>query len=263
MKFSFKVILSVSILGLVIGCGYQVSNAAYPVVDAKNIAQQIKTCAETVKVVTNTAQQITMMAKNLKSLPKQILNKHVQEYQDSINITTNAISNIGGIFKTGATGDTWNSGIPQLNIQGINGMVGQIDISNIISAKSEADAAAKKTQSDVNTASAVALPKLIHEVDKAQKRLIDLNDKIKDAEGAKEIQQLTAMISSTNVQIQALHTKINAIKTHAELVEKQAAVTEAQNRKKTDKAIGEANNLVLKKMHDNTPKTLNPYDLCL
>lgn len=60
------------------------AEAAIPVIDDQNIAQQLKTYTETLNVVKNTAQQISLQLKELMAMPENILNEYKQAFNDSI-----------------------------------------------------------------------------------------------------------------------------------------------------------------------------------
>lgn len=69
------------------------AEAAIPVIDDQNIAQQLKTYTETLNVVKNTAEQISLQLKELMAMPENILNEYKQAFNDSIAAVKNTLSN--------------------------------------------------------------------------------------------------------------------------------------------------------------------------
>ena len=85
-----KQISLATILSLSISASAQ---AAIPVIDDQNIAQQLKTYTETLNVVKNTAEQISLQLKELMAMPENLLAKYKNAFDESLASVTDTLKN--------------------------------------------------------------------------------------------------------------------------------------------------------------------------
>ena len=86
----------------------QLTEAAIPVIDSSNIAQQAATFAETIKTVTNTAQQITLQLKELESLPNDTLSSFKSALDTDFQKAAGALGSATGVLNPNkSTADVW------------------------------------------------------------------------------------------------------------------------------------------------------------
>lgn len=72
--------------------------AAIPVIDSSNIAQQYQTYLQTYQTVINTAKQITLQMQELKTLPSDTLNKYQSILNQEISTIQRSLSNTSGVL---------------------------------------------------------------------------------------------------------------------------------------------------------------------
>ena len=84
--------------------------AAIPVIDSSNIAQQYKTYLQTYQTVINTAQQITLQIQELKTLPSKTLSQYQSILKQEVSILQTSLSNTSGVLNPQKTlSSVWNS----------------------------------------------------------------------------------------------------------------------------------------------------------
>ncbi len=212
-------------IGSIFGAGTMQTQAAIPVIDSQNIAQQLKTYTETAKVVSQTAQQIAMQAKELAGYPTQILNAYTNGINNSINTVNHALSNATIAFATTATEEQitqyWNNRFPKLNTE--DGWL--ISEQNHQAIKTNM----REQQSEDNRKTLDAYKTLMSELDKSQQMLNDLLDANKNIQGNKQGQQLANQIAGVQSNIKKIELAMAALDNKRKLENDQAKIIEKQN----------------------------------
>ncbi len=228
--------------------------AAIPVVDTSNIAQQLKTYTETVKVVTNTAQQITLQLKELAGLPNSLLNSYKNELKKSVATVKDSLKPSGFFTELSDWDKYWHDNYPRIS-------AGKY---------SETAASAQKIQTNLretlsmnNQKAVTAYHQLMDELEKSMKRLEELLEQNKDPEGNKQAVQIANEIAAEKAHIESINTSIQALTAQNQMMKNQAEVLEKQNHQAVVEAAKQAEGEAIQKMKQevtmNTPIIDDPF----
>ncbi|PWM76981.1 MAG: hypothetical protein DBY32_09115 [Phascolarctobacterium sp.] len=224
MNKTGKFLAAAAIMGTVIGAGIATTQAAIPVIDSQNIAQQLKTYTETAKLVSQTAEQITLQAKELASLPTSVLRQYTNGINNSIRSINNTL-NSTIVFSENATENTirqyWENKFPVLN-NSDDWIISERNHLAIITNLQE-------EQSEDNKQSLVAYQKLMQELDDNQAMLDDLLEQNENIEGNKQGQQISNQIAGVTANIKRIELALRALDHKQKIEADQAAITVRQN----------------------------------
>lgn len=99
--------------------------AAIPVTDSSNIAQQYKTYLQTYQTVINTAKQITLQIQELKTLPSGTLSQYQSILNQEVSTMQTSLSNTSGVLNPQKTlSSVWNSTFEPAGIVTANNITG-------------------------------------------------------------------------------------------------------------------------------------------
>ena len=153
------------------------AEAAIPVIDDQNIAQQLKTYTETLNVVKNTAQQISLQLKELMAMPENILNEYKQAFNDSITAVKNTLSNSDLLVDKDEWDEYWEEIYPRINSGDYKQTVwSERSINDTLQ-----EIMSMRNEEDVNS-----YHELMAELEKSKVRLQDLLEQNKTVEGNKQ-----------------------------------------------------------------------------
>ena len=218
------------------------AEAAIPVIDDQNIAQQLKTYTETLNVVKNTAQQISLQLKELMAMPENILNEYKQAFNDSITAVKNTLSNSDLLVDKDEWDEYWEEIYPRINSGDYKQTVwSERSINDTLQ-----EIMSMRNEEDVNS-----YHELMAELEKSKVRLQDLLEQNKTVEGNKQAQQIANMIATEKANIDSINTAIQAITDKNQLIHQQAEVLKAQNRKAVMEAGARAEREEIEKMKNN------------
>lgn len=219
-----KILAAAAVVGVILGAGIATTQAAIPVVDTQNIAQQLKTYMETAKLVTQTAEQITLQAKELASLPTSVL----QQYTNGINSSIRSINNTLNstiVFAENSTENTirqyWEDKFPVLN-NSDDWVISERNHLAIITNLQE-------EQSEDNKQSLVAYQELMRELDDNQAMLADLLEANQNIEGNKQGQQISNQIAGVTANIKRIELALRALDAKQKIEADQAEITVRKN----------------------------------
>ena len=218
------------------------AEAAIPVIDDQNIAQQLKTYTETLNVVKNTAQQISLQLKELMAMPENTLNEYKQAFNDSIAAVKNTLSNSDLLVDKDEWDEYWKETYPRINSGDYKQTVwSERSINDTLQ-----EIMSMRNEEDVNS-----YHELMAELEKSKVRLQDLLEQNKTVEGNKQAQQIANMIATEKANIDSINTAIQAITDKNQLMHQQAEVLKAQNRKAVMEAGARAEREEIEKMKNN------------
>lgn len=217
------------------------SEAAIPVIDDQNIAQQLKTYMQTIEVVTNTAKQIQLQLQNLLSLPQSVINAYKTAYQNSINKIT-AIMDDGGFLKPETQWDkVWTQAFPTISSNSSQGFWDErnahISMQELLS---------MRNKSDVDS-----YHKLMQELEQSKARLQDLLEQNQSVEGAKQATQIANEISAEQAHIQSLTAAIQALSVQNQTMNNNSKVQREKNMHAAQESAAAANSYVIQRMHND------------
>lgn len=217
------------------------AEAAIPVIDDQNIAQQLKTYTETLNVVKNTAQQISLQLKELMAMPENILNEYKQAFNDSITAVKNTLSNSDLLVDKDEWDEYWEEIYPKINSGDYKQTVwNERNINDTLQ-----EIMSMRNEEDVNS-----YHELMAELEKSKVRLQDLLEQNKTVEGNKQAQQIANMIATEKANIDSINTAIQAITDKNQLMQQQAEVLKAQNRQAVINAAKQAEDETLSQMEN-------------
>ena len=217
------------------------AEAAIPVIDDQNIAQQLKTYTETLNVVKNTAEQISLQLKELMAMPENILNEDKQAFNDSIAAVKNTLSNSDLLVDKDEWDEYWKETYPRINSGDYKQTVwSERSINDTLQ-----EIMSMRNEEDVNS-----YHELMAELEKSKVRLQDLLEQNKTVEGNKQAQQIANMIATEKANIDSINTAIQAITDKNQLMHQQAEVLKAQNRQAVINAAKQAEDETLSQMEN-------------
>lgn len=219
-----KLFAAVAVMGIIIGAGIATTQAAIPVIDSQNIAQQLKTYTETAKIVSQTAEQITLQAKELASLPTSVLRQYTNGINNSIRSINNTL-NSTIVFAENSTENTirqyWENKFPVLN-NSDDWVISERNHLAIITNLQE-------EQSEDNRQSLVAYQELMRELDDNQAMLDDLLEVNQNIEGNKQGQQISNQIAGVTANIKRIELALRALDHKQKIEADQAELTVRKN----------------------------------
>lgn len=243
-----KEISLATILSLSISASVQ---AAIPVIDDQNIAQQLKTYTETLNVVKNTAQQISLQLKELMAMPENLLAEYKNAFDESLASVTDTLKNSDLLVDKDEWDEYWEDIYPRIN----GGDYKQTVWSERSINDTLQEIMSMKNEEDVNS-----YHELMAELEKSKVRLQDLLEQNKTVEGNKQAQQLANEIATEKANIESINTAIQAITNKNQVMQQQAQVLKAQNRQAVINAAKQAEEETLSRMENEVIETVPIID---
>ena len=237
-----KQISLATILSLSISASAQ---AAIPVIDDQNIAQQLKTYTETLNVVKNTAEQISLQLKELMAMPENLLNEYKNAFDESLAAVTNTLKNSDLLIDKDEWDEYWEDIYPRIN----GGDYKQTVWSERSINDTLQEIMSMRNEEDVNS-----YHELMAELEKSKVRLQDLLEQNKTVEGNKQAQQIANEIATEKANIESINTAIQAITNKNQVMQQQAQVLKAQNRQAVMEAGAQAEKEFVDRMDSNVTK---------
>lgn len=237
-----KQISLATILSLSISASAQ---AAIPVIDDQNIAQQLKTYTETLNVVKNTAEQISLQLKELMAMPENLLNEYKNAFDESLAAVTDTLKNSDLLVDKDEWDEYWENLYPRINGGDYKQTVwSERSINDTIQ-----EIMSMRNEEDVNS-----YHELMAELEKSKIRLQDLLEQNKTVEGNKQAQQIANEIATEKANIESINTAIQAITNKNQVMQQQAQVLKAQNRQAVMEAGAQAEKEFVDRMDSNVTK---------
>ncbi len=237
-----KQISLATILSLSISASAQ---AAIPVIDDQNIAQQLKTYTETLNVVKNTAEQISLQLKELMAMPENLLNEYKNAFDESLAAVTDTLKNSDLLVDKDEWDEYWENLYPRINGGDYKQTVwSERSINDTIQ-----EIMSMRNEEDVNS-----YHELMAELEKSKVRLQDLLEQNKTVEGNKQAQQIANEIATEKANIESINTAIQAITNKNQVMQQQAQVLKAQNRQAVMEAGAQAEKEFVDRMDSNVTK---------
>lgn len=178
---------------------------AYTVHDPKNYAQIIKQIKETVEQIQQLKKLVDLQERNLKKLDDSIINISKVEIMDldsaykKLKKSTNSV-----ISGTKDAEESFNEVFESFN---------KLDPDNVSYADIKGKVGNNRQKQEEST---FQITKLINEKQKeleaSQKRILDLSDQIKKAEGSKDLAQLDNLLQAETINSQNITNEITALK---------------------------------------------------
>lgn len=243
-----KQISLATILSLSISASAQ---AAIPVIDDQNIAQQLKTYTETLNVVKNTAQQISLQLKELMAMPENLLAEYKNAFDKSLASVTNTLKNSDLLVDKDEWDEYWEKLYPRIN----GGDYKQTVWSERSINDTLQEIMSMRNEEDVNS-----YHELMAELEKSKVRLQDLLEQNKTVEGNKQAQQVANEIATEKANIESINTAIQAITNKNHVMQQQAQVLKAQNRQAVINAAKQAEEETLSRMENEVIETVPIID---
>ena len=230
-----KIFIICGICGSIIGFGLPRVDAAYAVIDSKNIAQQLKTYTETAKVALNTAQQATLLAKEVASLPADTLNAYSNAFSNSINSVNSAIQRFAIYNLTQGISNNvdvyWTNQFPKFKD-------GNIIISEDIFKQTNTTMSERRSESNKQTMQ--AYKDFLKELNDNQANLKKLLQESTKADGGLKAQQIANQISAIEANIRHIELNMDALKTKHQVEKDEAEITQKLNLEKLNEANSQA-----------------------
>lgn len=243
-----KQISLATILSLSISASAQ---AAIPVIDDQNIAQQLKTYTETLNVVKNTAEQISLQLKELMAMPENLLNEYKNAFDESLAAVTDTLKNSDLLVDKDEWDEYWENLYPRINGGDYKQTVwSERSINDTIQ-----EIMSMRNEEDVNS-----YHELMAELEKSKIRLQDLLEQNKTVEGNKQAQQIANEIATEKANIESINTAIQAITNKNQVMQQQAQVLKAQNRQAVINAAKQAEEETLSRMENEVIETVPIID---
>ena len=243
-----KQISLATILSLSISASAQ---AAIPVIDDQNIAQQLKTYTETLNVVKNTAEQISLQLKELMAMPENLLNEYKNAFDESLAAVTDTLKNSDLLVDKDEWDEYWENLYPRINGGDYKQTVwSERSINDTIQ-----EIMSMRNEEDVNS-----YHELMAELEKSKIRLQDLLEQNKTVEGNKQAQQIANEIATEKANIESINTAIQAITNKNQVMQQQAQVLKAQNRQAVINAAKQAEEETLSRMENEVVDTVPTID---
>lgn len=231
-----KQISLATILSLSISASAQ---AAIPVIDDQNIAQQLKTYTETLNVVKNTAEQISLQLKELMAMPENLLAEYKNAFDESLASVTDTLKNSDLLVDKDEWDEYWEDIYPRIN----GGDYKQTVWSERSINDTLQEIMSMRNEEDVNS-----YHELMAELEKSKVRLQDLLEQNKTVEGNKQAQQIANEIATEKANIESINTAIQAITNKNQVMQQQAQVLKAQNRQAVINAAKQAEKETIQNM---------------
>lgn len=227
------------------------AQAAIPVIDDQNIAQQLKTYTETLNVVKNTAQQISLQLKELMAMPENLLNQYKNAFDESLAAVTNTLKNSDLLVDKDEWDEYWKDIYPKIN----GGDYKQTVWSERSINDTLQEIMSMRNEEDVNS-----YHELMAELEKSKVRLQDLLEQNKTVEGNKQAQQIANEIATEKANIESINTAIQAITNKNQVMQQQAQVLKAQNRQAVINAAKQAESEAISRMRSEVEETTSIID---
>ncbi|WP_304152584.1 hypothetical protein [Megamonas hypermegale] len=221
------------------------AQAAIPVIDDQNIAQQLKTYTETLNVVKNTAEQISLQLKELMAMPENLLNEYKNAFDESLAAVTDTLKNSDLLVDKDEWDEYWEDIYPRIN----GGDYKQTVWSERTINDTLQEIMSMRNEEDVNS-----YHELMAELEKSKVRLQDLLEQNKTVEGNKQAQQIANEIATEKANIESINTAIQAITNKNQVMQQQAQVLKAQNRQAVMEAGAQAEKEFVDRMDSNVTK---------
>lgn len=221
------------------------AQAAIPVIDDQNIAQQLKTYTETLNVVKNTAQQISLQLKELMAMPENLLNEYKNAFDESLAAVTDTLKNSDLLVDKDEWDEYWEDIYPRIS----GGDYKQTVWSERSINDTLQEIMSMRNEEDVNS-----YHELMAELEKSKVRLQDLLEQNKTVEGNKQAQQIANEIATEKANIESINTAIQAITNKNQVMQQQAQVLKAQNRQAVMEAGAQAEKEFVDRMDSNVTK---------
>lgn len=231
-----KQISLATILSLSISASAQ---AAIPVIDDQNIAQQLKTYTETLNVVKNTAEQISLQLKELMAMPENLLAEYKNAFDESLASVTDTLKKSDLLVDKDEWDEYWEDIYPRIN----GGDYKQTVWSERSINDTLQEIMSMRNEEDVNS-----YHELMAELEKSKVRLQDLLEQNKTVEGNKQAQQIANEIATEKANIESINTAIQAITNKNQVMQQQAQVLKAQNRQAVINAAKQAEKETIQNM---------------
>lgn len=221
------------------------AQAAIPVIDDQNIAQQLKTYTETLNVVKNTAEQISLQLKELMAMPENLLNEYKNAFDESLAAVTDTLKNSDLLVDKDEWDEYWEDIYPRIS----GGDYKQTVWSERSINDTLQEIMSMRNEEDVNS-----YHELMAELEKSKVRLQDLLEQNKTVEGNKQAQQIANEIATEKANIESINTAIQAITNKNQVMQQQAQVLKAQNRQAVMEAGAQAEKEFVDRMDSNVTK---------
>ena len=222
------------------------AQAAIPVIDDQNIAQQLKTYTETLNVVKNTAEQISLQLKELMAMPENLLNEYKNAFDESLAAVTDTLKNSDLLVDKDEWDEYWEDIYPRIN----GGDYKQTVWSERTINDTLQEIMSMRNEEDVNS-----YHELMAELEKSKVRLQDLLEQNKTVEGNKQAQQIANEIATEKANIESINTAIQAITNKNQVMQQQAQVLKAQNRQAVINAAKQAESEAISRMRNEVEET--------
>lgn len=227
------------------------AQAAIPVIDDQNIAQQLKTYTETLNVVKNTAEQISLQLKELMAMPENLLNEYKNAFDESLAAVTDTLKNSDLLVDKDEWDEYWEDIYPRIS----GGDYKQTVWSERSINDTLQEIMSMRNEEDVNS-----YHELMAELEKSKVRLQDLLEQNKTVEGNKQAQQIANEIATEKANIESINTAIQAITNKNQVMQQQAQVLKAQNRQAVINAAKQAEEETLSRMENEVIETVPIID---
>lgn len=227
------------------------AQAAIPVIDDQNIAQQLKTYTETLNVVKNTAEQISLQLKELMAMPENLLAEYKNAFDESLASVTDTLKNSDLLVDKDEWDEYWEDIYPRIN----GGDYKQTVWSERSINDTLQEIMSMRNEEDVNS-----YHELMAELEKSKVRLQDLLEQNKTVEGNKQAQQIANEIATEKANIESINTAIQAITNKNQVMQQQAQVLKAQNRQAVINAAKQAEEETLSRMENEVIETVPIID---
>lgn len=172
----------------------KLTEAAIPVIDSSNIAQQAATLAQTIKTVTNTAQQITLQLKELESLPSNTLNSFKSAIGNDFQKAASVLNSSTGILDPNkSTSSAWTEAF---------GSAGNLTKDNItLASAASANSGYGKALDKANYDSMNIIKECSKGIEDTNARIKSLMELNASAEGQKQSAQIQNMLLAEQAKL--------------------------------------------------------------
>lgn len=173
---------------------FQGLEAAIPVIDSSNIAQQYQTYLQTYQTVINTAKQITLQLQELKTLPSDTLTQYQSILNQEVTSLQTSLSNTSGVLNPQKTlNSVWKSTFEP---------AGTITANNITGSKvSAVNSNTINALDQANYDSFNVVKTAINNLNQTQSNLDQLMTLNASAEGQKQAAQINNMLLAEQAKI--------------------------------------------------------------
>ncbi len=214
-----------------------------PVIDNQNIAQQLKTYTETLNIVKNTAEQIQLQVKELTALPQQVLDKYKTAFDKSVSNVKEILASADFFSEPEKWDKFWTETYPRITGD---------DYKQTVLQERSINQTIEEIMSMRNKEDTERYHELMQELELSKKRLQDLLEQNKTAVGNKQVTQIANQIAAEKAHIDSINTSIQAITSQNKVMQQQAEVLKAINKRAVQEAGAKAESAAIQKMIDNT-----------